>query len=370
MSTAYGVVAFLALVGLFTFVTSLARSLSARFDVNLLILQAVLAAVALICVLPLHRLIRRRLDNSSNSDAIERNLVDVLRPLNAKDRDSAVVDVAKRLGSILRPARCAAYGREGDTFVEIYKHDPERSGNATGRIGYEPLIHYIAARRVAFAVPAAGSGGLDEDATAALRKLGAVSVLPIHEGERLDAFILLGVNGDGSVHSDAVVNVLGAIAAHVSNHLQRLSHLWRRKRAFLSYALEDRGAADEICRILEEHNIDVWMSPRNVQADRDRAEQVSAAIDDASVTVLILSGSANASPAVRNEAFHAYRNKMTIIPIIIENIEPSRKLELYIGPLQGVQAWQPPLRPHVEELAERILGGGRADDEIDSELKA
>jgi hypothetical protein len=72
------------------------------------------------------------------------------------------------------------------------------------------------------------------------------------------------------------------------------------------------------------------------------------------VVVVVLSGSANASPAVRNEAERACAKGRMVIPVRIQNVEPSRGLELYVSRQHRLDAWQPPLKPHIERLAQRI----------------
>src|SRR5262245_13080931 len=70
--------------------------------------------------------------------------------------------------------------------------------------------------------------------------------------------------------------------------------------------------------------------------------------------VLVFSSNANASPQIKREVDRAVSKGLTIIPIRIEDVAPTRALEYYISPVHWLDAVVPPLEPHLEALAEKI----------------
>ena len=71
--------------------------------------------------------------------------------------------------------------------------------------------------------------------------------------------------------------------------------------------------------------------------------------------VLVFSSHANTSPHIKREVDRAVSKSLTIIPIRIEDVAPTRALEYYISPVHWLDAVVPPLEPHLEALAGKIL---------------
>lgn len=70
--------------------------------------------------------------------------------------------------------------------------------------------------------------------------------------------------------------------------------------------------------------------------------------------VLVFSSHANTSPHIKREVDRAVSKSLTIIPIRIEDVAPTRALEYYISPVHWLDAVAPTLEPHLEALAEKI----------------
>lgn len=110
------------------------------------------------------------------------------------------------------------------------------------------------------------------------------------------------------------------------------------KDAFLSYASPDKEAAFRLCKHLEERGINCWIAPRDATAGADYGESIIRAIEGSSTTVLMLSSHANASIHVRNEVERATSKRKRVIPVRLEEVPPSRSLELHLA-MQWVDAW-------------------------------
>ena len=125
---------------------------------------------------------------------------------------------------------------------------------------------------------------------------------------------------------------------------------------FISHATGDHAVAEQICRLLEENGIGCWIAPRNVDAGSDYASQILDGIESTRVMVLLLSEPANASVFVKMEVERAISKGKVVIPFRIQEVQPSRSLELFISNHQWIDAWAPPLDSRVQVLAAAIRG--------------
>jgi len=123
---------------------------------------------------------------------------------------------------------------------------------------------------------------------------------------------------------------------------------------FISYSSKDKTAADALCATLEAHGIPCWIAPRNISYGSDYGEAIVDGINESRVMVLVFSSHANTSPHIKREVDRAVSKSLTIIPIRIEDVAPTRALEYYISPVHWLDAVAPPLEPHLEALAGKI----------------
>jgi hypothetical protein len=125
---------------------------------------------------------------------------------------------------------------------------------------------------------------------------------------------------------------------------------------FISHSSDDHAVGQKVCRFLEQEGIPCWMAPRNIQTGRDYGEQIIDAIESSLAMVMLLSNNANASIFVPKEVERAVSKGKTVFVLRIEDVAPSRGLELFISHRQWVDAWAPPLKARVHVLAEAIRG--------------
>jgi hypothetical protein len=146
---------------------------------------------------------------------------------------------------------------------------------------------------------------------------------------------------------------------------------------FISYPNQNKLVAGAVCVGLENQGIRCWIAPRNVQAGRDWAEAIIEGIENSRVMVLVFSAYANSSPYMMREVERAVSNGLIIIPLRLENIPYSKKLELFVSACQMLDAIELPLQAHIDTLAitiARLLSGkeqssGKTGDEIDSNIR-
>src|SRR4051812_33927197 len=106
------------------------------------------------------------------------------------------------------------------------------------------------------------------------------------------------------------------------------------KPVFLSHASKDHDAAEHLAAEIEGLGIPCWMAPRDVPFGANFGVAIVDAIEAAEVFVVLLSANANSSIHVENEVERAVNYRKTIIPLRLENVKPSRAIELHISARQ------------------------------------
>jgi hypothetical protein len=123
---------------------------------------------------------------------------------------------------------------------------------------------------------------------------------------------------------------------------------------FISHAQADKPIADAVCARLEASNIRCWIAPRDVPPGKDFPEAIIEGIEASRVMVLIFSAHSNNSKHVIRELTSAVSKGLTIVPLRIEDVIPSKSMEYLIGLPHWLDALTPPLEQHVERLVIRI----------------
>lgn len=97
---------------------------------------------------------------------------------------------------------------------------------------------------------------------------------------------------------------------------------------------------------------------------QDYPEEIIRGIELSKCLVLILSHNANASKFVRAEVERAYSKGKPVFPVRIEEVLPSRGLELFISTKHWIDAWEGNLSDHAARLVQELA----QDTELDIDL--
>jgi hypothetical protein len=135
--------------------------------------------------------------------------------------------------------------------------------------------------------------------------------------------------------------------------------------AFISYAHRDKAIADAACATLEAAGTRCWIAPRDVAPGTQWAAAIVDAIDHCRVIVLIFSSEANLSNQIHREVERAVSKGIPIIPLRIEEVQPTSSMEYFLGSIHWLDALTPPLEQHLQRLVEAVkacldLGAGAA----------
>lgn len=124
--------------------------------------------------------------------------------------------------------------------------------------------------------------------------------------------------------------------------------------AFVSHSSEDKQFSDALVHHLESRSIRCWVAPRDVPPGKSYAEAILDGLKESKVMVLVLTASASGSPHVEREVERALNLGKSVIPVRAEDVMPSGALDYFISSVHWIDAFEAPLEPHFEKLADHI----------------
>jgi len=123
---------------------------------------------------------------------------------------------------------------------------------------------------------------------------------------------------------------------------------------FISHSSKDKPTADAVCARLEARGLRCWIAPRDVPHGANYGAAIIDAIRGSRVMVLVLSAHANASHHIPNEIERAVSHGVTVLPFRIEDVQPAKALDFFIGSVHWLDAMTPPLDRHLDQLADSV----------------
>jgi hypothetical protein len=124
---------------------------------------------------------------------------------------------------------------------------------------------------------------------------------------------------------------------------------------FISYSSKDKNAADAVCATLEARKIRCWIAPRDVPPGKSWPAAIVEAIHASQVFVLVFSNGSNNSTQVIREVGEAVGNSIPILPLRIEDVEPSQEMSYFIKITHWLDAMTLPLEQHLGKLADSVM---------------
>jgi TPR repeat protein len=124
---------------------------------------------------------------------------------------------------------------------------------------------------------------------------------------------------------------------------------------FISHSSTDKLFADAACHALEAEGIRCWVAPRDVMAGLPYASQLTKAIADCKVTLLLLSHQSNHSTMVLRELEIAADKQKPILPVRLDNVDPSDEMRFFVGR----EHWLDALTPERERVLAQVVSAVR-----------
>jgi serine/threonine protein kinase len=126
---------------------------------------------------------------------------------------------------------------------------------------------------------------------------------------------------------------------------------------FISYSHEDESIAGATCAALESAGIPCWIAPRDVRGGRPYSGQITQAIREARLLLLIFSQAANRSKHVLREVERAAHCQTELLTFRIDPVTPSDDLAYFLGVDHWVDGFRPlPPSDHFATLIEHARG--------------
>jgi len=121
---------------------------------------------------------------------------------------------------------------------------------------------------------------------------------------------------------------------------------------FISYSARDKPVADAICAKLEASGVRCWIAPRDIRPGMSWGGAIVEAIDGARVMLLVFSSHANSSPQIQREVERAVHRELVIVPVRVEDVEPSGDFEYFLGTPHWLDAITPPFEQHLNAIVD------------------
>jgi hypothetical protein len=119
---------------------------------------------------------------------------------------------------------------------------------------------------------------------------------------------------------------------------------------FISHSAHNREVADAICEALEKAGIRCWVAPRDVRPGRSFPGEITRAIQQSKVMVMVFSSHSNNSEQVLREIQLATDSRLVIIRFRIEDVALTDDLRYFLSSPHWLDALTPPLSKHIERL--------------------
>ena len=123
---------------------------------------------------------------------------------------------------------------------------------------------------------------------------------------------------------------------------------------FISHSAQDKKVSETICAALEQSGIRCWIAPRDVRAGKSFPGEITRAIQQSKVMLLIFSQHSNSSEQVLREVQLAVDSHLPIIRLRIEDIPLSDDLRYYLSTPHWLDALSHPVSKHIPPVARAI----------------
>src|SRR6476661_3988371 len=122
------------------------------------------------------------------------------------------------------------------------------------------------------------------------------------------------------------------------------------REVFISHSAQDKKAAETICAALEQNGIACWIAPRDVRPGKSFPGEITRAIQQSKVMLLIFSPHSNSSEQVLREVQLAVDSHLPIVRLRQADIPLSDDLRYDLSTPHWLDALTPPLTKHLPPL--------------------
>ncbi len=109
---------------------------------------------------------------------------------------------------------------------------------------------------------------------------------------------------------------------------------------FISYSSKEKETADLVRECLENNGITCWMAPESIPIGSGYAGEITEAIKNSKMIVLILSSAAMSSKWVEKEVDFAISENKPLLPFHIDDTDLNSVFKLYLNNVQRIEAYR------------------------------
>lgn len=137
-------------------------------------------------------------------------------------------------------------------------------------------------------------------------------------------------------------------------------------QVFISHSSKDSALAEKVCELLEKRGVSCWIAPRDITPGSEWASEISNALNEINVFILIYTGNSARSEQVMRELSIAEKRRLLIIPYKADNVEFTGAFDYYLTGSHWITASPKDEDYKIDEIFDTIVGGGRtaADGKI------
>lgn len=142
------------------------------------------------------------------------------------------------------------------------------------------------------------------------------------------------------------------------------------RKIFISHSSSDLSYADQLCNTLEATGISCWIAPRNIDPAQSWGEAIIEGLSECEMVLLLMSEDANKSRHVAREIERADHFEKSVLPIRLDDVEPSNELSYFLGRVQWLDCQRHVFEMHLSSLVEHVQTLVEADlpqDDISQE---
>lgn len=130
---------------------------------------------------------------------------------------------------------------------------------------------------------------------------------------------------------------------------------------FISHSTDDKTVARDICGELEDRGLDVWIAPRDITGGANYKVAIYEAIRDAEALLLLMSEHANQSDHTEREIDIADDYDVSIIPVVIEDVDIPAKFKYMLTNIQRLNIDNPPTHKDYNRIIRSIVSNTRIE---------
>jgi len=123
---------------------------------------------------------------------------------------------------------------------------------------------------------------------------------------------------------------------------------------FISHSHIDKQVADAICHYFENDGIKCWMAPRDIVPGANWAHSIADAIPQCKIFLLVFSANSNMSDQVLREVELAASEKLIIMPVKIEDLNPTGGMKYYLSTVHWIDAVNKKTEKYIKNTAETV----------------